>query len=301
MPSKRGQIGLFLILGFVVFVAFGFIYYVYGISKKDNVKVEAGKTAMAPFSAENSNNFLVFCLKDLASEAIDYLSMRGGYFTLPKKSYSGGIINTPFYFYEDAGLLPNIEVWENSISQYINTYGDKCFEELKNITEYGDVSYELENTSTKILGIGVFVNVRAPAKIFLGPTTSELSRFDLELNSRLYDFYAFSDYLIKKQIEDKYSICLSCIVNSGTEMNFSVDIENAGDGVHLFSIQYNDSLKGMHKFMFASKFREISCASLPIDAEENLLDRIVDYCAKAKIESYNYSLSVKETRALWVF
>ena len=47
-------------------------------------------------------------------------------------------------------------------------------------------------------------------------------------NNRLYDIYIFNDYLIKTQIEDKYSICLSCIINKGTESNFSVDIENVG-------------------------------------------------------------------------
>ena len=57
--------------------------------------------AIISFSLDNVNNFLKGCFKNLAYESIDYVSARGGYFNLPKKSYSEGTTKTAYYFYED--------------------------------------------------------------------------------------------------------------------------------------------------------------------------------------------------------
>ena len=189
---------------------------------------------------------------------------------------------------------------ENSISDYIKTYASNCFEELKNITEYLSIKYNLENVSTKILENNLVTSIYAPTKIQFASSTHELNRFNAELNNnRLYDIYTFSEYLVNKQLEDKYSICLSCIVNKAVEQDFYVDIENMGNNSFIFSVMYNntDSLK-LNKFIFANKYKQISCTKLPIDSNEIFLERFTEDCIRKEIESFNYSIKIQDVKNL---
>ena len=119
---SKSQVALFLILGFVLLTAFGFVYYVYQNIHSEKIKAEAEASTRVSFSSDNIKNYLEICFKNLAQEGVDHISARGGYFALPKKSYSVGIINTAYYFYEDNSLYPKIEVLEDSISGYIKKY-----------------------------------------------------------------------------------------------------------------------------------------------------------------------------------
>lgn len=277
-------------------VAFGFIYYVYGISNKDKIEAETEKSIKISFSFDSINNFLENCFKNLAFEAVDYVSLQGGYFTLPKKSYSEGIINTAFYFYEEYSLFPNLDVIENSISEYIKTYAHYCFEDLKNTTHFDNIDYKIENVSTKILNNNIIVSVYAPTKIKLDSSIHEFNNFNIELdNNSLYDVYTFNDFLIKEQLNDKYSLCLSCIINNGTEKNLFVDVTNVGNGTLIFDVKYNDTkINSLRRFVFANKYKQISCNNLPIDADEYLTNQLIKDCLEQQIQSYNYSLYVQD-------
>jgi len=76
--NKKAQIVFFLILGFVLLTAFGFIYYVYGISHTYKTKAEAEASTKVSFSSDNIKNYLEICFKNLAQEGVDHISTGGG-------------------------------------------------------------------------------------------------------------------------------------------------------------------------------------------------------------------------------
>ncbi len=294
--QKGAQIALFLILGFVILIGVGFLHFISSNISSENVRTEAIQSSVIVFSTENVRNFLELCFKNLATEGIDYASLQGGYYVLPQKSYSEGIINTAFYFYEDQSLFPKIEVFENSLSEYIKLYANYCFNNLKNFTEIMDIDYKIENVSTKILKDQIIIDIAIPVKIKVTDITFEVNNFQIIIGgNRLYDIYEFNKYLIDKQIEDKYSLCISCIINNATENNFFVDVTNVGNDTLVFNINYNDTkTNSLRKFVFANKYRKISCQNLPFDADEYLTNQLISNCLEQQMQSYNYSLYVQD-------
>ena len=81
--KNKAQITLFVILGFVILIVIGFIYYIYGTANTSKIKVEIEKSAKIPFELVSINNYLKICFQNLAYEGMDYISERGGYFSLP--------------------------------------------------------------------------------------------------------------------------------------------------------------------------------------------------------------------------
>lgn len=300
---KRSQITIFLIFGLTILIALGFLFYVYNSTKREDVKIQTEKTTKIAFSAPEVNSFLNNCFRNLAYEGIDFISARGGYFYLPKNHYSYGIIKTAYYFYEDYSLFPTFGLIENSISDYMKEYGNLCFEDIGNLTGYTMIEHSIENVTVTISKGRISIFVNSPTKISIGNNIQALDTFLVEIdNIRLYDVYNFNDYLIKEQAQDKYSICLSCIMNKGTENNFFTDVTNTGNNTLLFTIMYNDTKSNyLHKFIFANKYRELSCSKLPIDADENFLTEFTENCARQAIESYNYSLLVEDTEPLQAY
>ncbi|MBI2653670.1 hypothetical protein HYX02_02550 [Candidatus Woesearchaeota archaeon] len=300
--NNNGQITLFFILGFVILIGFGLVYYVSGNLSSD-LETEVSKTSKIAFSVDNVKNFLELCFKDLTNEGIDYISERGGYFTLSKYSYEYGEVRTAYYFYEDRNLPPTLEVLENSISMYVKSYVNYCFDDLSDSVEIPNVEYKIENVSTKLVKDNIILSLLIPTKIKSNNLTYEINNYQINLEgNRLHDIYNFNNYLIEEQIKDKYSLCLSCIISKGDEYNFFIDIDNVGNSTLIFKINYNDTkINEFKRFIFANKYKQFSCSNPPLDTDEYFLSSFIEDCTRQKIEEYNYSFNVEDMGNLYAY
>ncbi len=291
MRRNKGQITIFLILGFVMATAFGFIYYL-NIPKEPSTEIE--KSTNIVFSAEGLENFLNLCLYDIANDGVIFISQRGGYINLPHYSYNNSFIKTAYYFYEDRSLLPTIDVLENSISNYTKLEAHSCFDKLNNSKEITSFDYRIESITTKIIKGSILVDIKMPVNIKVGDVGYNIEKFGVRLDGdRLYDVYNFSEFVIEKQLEDRYSLCLSCIINKAVNDDLYVDIENIGNNNFIFKVMYNNTkLNYFYKFIFANKYKEISCGNIPLDTDEVFLERFIESCTLQEIEKYNYSFKV---------
>ena len=294
MRNRRSQLGVFLIMGLVILIGAGFVYYITSNISQSNIKAGAEKTAKIAFLPDSFKNFLDTCLQNIAKEGVSYTAQRGGYFNLPKYSYNDSFIKTAYYFYEDRSLMPKLEIIENSISEYMKEEVPLCFEELKNITEYANIGYEIKNINTQIINDSIIINAEILTNIKSNDIEFKIKKFQVRLDGdRLYDVYNFSKFIIDKQLEDKYALCLSCIINEGAANDLYTNIENVGNNTFLFTISYNyTKTSSFYKFSFANKYKEISCTNLPIGADTYFLERFTKDCLEQEIEKYNYTLKV---------
>lgn len=182
MRNNTGQVTLFLILGLVIVIGLGFAYSMGNSASSEKIKAEAEKSAGIPFSFDYYKNFLNSCLENIAKGGIDFIGQRDGYFNLASNYFNDPFIKTAYYFYEDFSLFPKIEVLQDSISEYMKSYASFCFEELKNLTEFAKIDYEIGNVNAIIAKNSVIVDAQIPTKIKLGDITSEINNFRISLD-----------------------------------------------------------------------------------------------------------------------
>lgn len=302
MKSKKGQISIFLILGIVILITTSIVFVFYNETISDQIKPEVEETTELVFQTENYKNFLNTCLKNIAEDSLIFIGQRGGYYNLPKPNYNDSFIKTAYYFYEDRSYMPTLEQMQNSISNYINSEISNCFNELNNFNEITNLNYNIEDINTLIIKDSVIVEAQIPTKITVNDATYEIEKYRTTINSRLKDIYNFTSFFIDNQLEDKYTICLSCIINKAIENDLFTDIENIGNNIYIFTVLYNDTVKdSFYKFIFANKYKEFSCNNLPIDADELFLENFLKNCLEKQIEEFNYSLRVENIENLNAF
>jgi len=295
MIDNRSQVGIFLILGFVLLVAAGFVYVIYGYEQTDI----AEESLTADFFPNAVKNYLESCLTNAAKEGVAFVSNRGGYFNLPKHYYNNSFNIIPYYFYEDSSYMPSIKIVESSISDYLKSKAPNCFEELVKNEKAINMHYNIAKINTKIVKDSVIIDLQISTEIKSGGKIYRINKYELSLEeNRIHDAYNFSRFVIEKQMEDKYSICLSCITIKAMENNLFAGIENIGNNTFIFSVVYYDSKNMSHEFIFANKYKKVSCESLPIGTNEIMLRRFIKDCINQKIKRFEYSINIADMGAV---
>lgn len=136
-----------------------------------------------------------------------------------------------------------------------------------------------------------------PLNIRKGESQARMDTFSKFVGGiRLGVIYNVSKEVINEQMKDFDSICLSCIINLAIENDLHVDLQRLDNPTILFTITDNNTIiDGFpYKFIFANKYREVSCKNIPTDwADEKRNEFLLD-CAKSQIEAYNYTLKINE-------
>jgi hypothetical protein len=287
--KNKGQIAIFVLLGFVLLIAASFFLFI----RSDNV-YEIERYQELPIDFIPVKNYIDSCIKNVGRDAIEYVSKRGGYFELPQYSYNDQFTQTAYYYYEYFELPPKLEVIQNSISEYIENELSYCLDGIKNLSQFSNVEYYIENINTLIVKNSVIIESIIPTEIKKDDSSYNIKDYRITIDNRLFDIYNYNEYIINKQLDDKYSICLSCIINRATTDDLFVDIENKGNGTHIFTILANDSSIGkLTKFIFANKYKEVSCQNIPFDWPEERINDFLSECLESQIGEYNYKLEIQ--------
>jgi len=292
MKHKYAQISIFALMGLVILIAFSIFFYI----RSERISPEIEKAAEFPFEFAPVKNYVESCIENVGKDGIEFIGKRGGYFELPNYNYQDQFIKTAYYFYEDRSYFPKLEILQNSISGYINSELLFCLDGLKNITQTKNIDYKIEKIDTLIIEDSVIINAQIPTIYRLDDVTYENKQYRVSIDrNKLYDIYNFTEYIVSKQLEDKYSLCLSCIINRASSDNLFVDIENIENNTYIFTVMYNDTATGeFYEFIFTNKYLGISCENLPTDWPEDKLNDFVLNCLNARIEEYGYDLKIRE-------
>ncbi len=255
--SKRSQIAIFVILGILIISAIALFF----IFRQDsNVLQTSGK------SEENPTGFFESCIGNKVREAVDELSLRGGYMdsklSINFKFENENYHNITYLCYNQNSYLPCInqkpaftEDLNKEIKNYISNDVENCFNKLKSSLE--DKGYE---TNVNYNDFSVEI---APKKIIVqtysdiaytkaGQTTNEKD-IKVEIASRLYEISLIALEIVNQEAR----FCYSEI--SGISIlypEFSIDKTKTDSLSNIYTIIHKDSKE---KFRFAVR----SCAIPP--------------------------------------
>ncbi len=216
--GKKAQITIFLIVGILLVVTAGLIYYF--SSRGGDVLDEAQVISeQVPVQAQPVQRFVEKCIYDTAREAIERMGRHGGYIdpqddvlskrtfvydeTLPYESDGISIAGemdgfVPYYWYLQSrtDCVECISTNEQSVKpdfveEQINTYINRELEEcLGGFTSFEGQGFDVVpggqiNANTVLTEKDVAISVTYPLTVIVGESATEMTRFGTRLPVRL--------------------------------------------------------------------------------------------------------------------
>lgn len=271
--KKRGQITIFIIVGIVIMIIFGLIYYIRNYVIKEKIAFSTKKTTKLTLDITPIRRHTETCLEKVSEEGVWLVGVHGGYIDPdgnPFYGEGGNVISSsttyqgdkvPYYLDGNSYTYPPLNQIEEKLSKYIIVEFEKCL----NLTVFENMGFEITqpNVNYKTTGYydsdlvdskvsinkeDVIVQIRYPLIIRKKGTVTELSDFRVSLPVRLKTIYNSVTDLISMINSQPYDITPDCGMydtNSLTNIYFKNDE----------IIQFMDFETYEHKYLKTYRFQ----------------------------------------------
>ncbi|MDP2924862.1 MAG: hypothetical protein Q8N99_00660 [Nanoarchaeota archaeon] len=263
--TKLAQISVFIILGIVLVCAVGIAYYI-------SLKGDSSKEFFTGTKNTDIKNSILECTDSATKDALEKVSLQGGYYAKPENAFNIGITFIPYYYYEGKYLMPEKTKVENELSSYVNDKIGNCIDNNK---QGYDVSYNKANTKTTINKGEVMFLIDMPITIKDEKETIkiELKQAPVLQKSKLYEIMEVARYITDSHKQYPDMLCITCVADLAEERNLYVNSFDMEDNKVLFIISENETTRDFFSFEFMNKYGDIGGyqedASLPEMPEES--------------------------------
>ena len=139
----KGQIGLFIIFGLIILIAFGFIS---SLGNQIEIKEKIAESKIPLYLSTPIKNYVELCLKKTGENALYFIGLQGGFFKEPDyKIISKGFFADSFhtvYLYNAKNVMPNKQTIEMEMSAYVDSNLKYC---INNFENFNDAGYKIES------------------------------------------------------------------------------------------------------------------------------------------------------------
>jgi len=221
---KRGQITLFIALGFVILIAFGFVFYVGGAIVDSRTSTSVSKVGRAAFMTVPIKEYIGGCLRTLSEDILfDKVGIQGGYIDIGNADewvnfdYSGLVYSVPYSLDGNIKNTLSLEDIQEDIEEYIDTEFVNCL----NFNSFEGDGYEITNegsisTDVVINKNDISIQVKTPLIVKKEDSETEIKDFVVNLPIRLNHVYSIADDLIEdvklngQDPENVYDLSSNC-------------------------------------------------------------------------------------------
>ncbi|MBS3172019.1 hypothetical protein J4438_00345 [Candidatus Woesearchaeota archaeon] len=221
--KKRGQVTIFIVLGIVILVVFGFLFFVRGNVNEASFEEEMSSLTV-PKEIESVKLYFDNCVEDLVDEGLTTIGEQGGYINLPKdimfRSYTNPFSNSleiydglkvAYWYYESANgiemnQVPSLENIEVELENYINDNFKECY---YNIYSFEQEGYEfslpsLVNSDVKINTNNIQVSVNALVSVNHKDVNANIEKHMILVDSKFGDMYDSAVSIMNKENEEMF-------------------------------------------------------------------------------------------------
>lgn len=210
---KKGQITIYLIIGFfILFVIGGVLFLRQNIVEKIQEE-KITEVSSVPKQLENVKDDIKSCVDNFLRDSVYYLAVKGGTFSdnIETFDFSGNEIT--YLIKNKKSLLPSNSDLQNSLSSFIN-------ENLEIVCGGQEgVEYQKVDSKVEIENDSMFIIVNWPIKLTKGSITGKIDQFSFTYNNRLGEVRDVAEELIDNQIIFYPSLCLSCMAGIANSEN----------------------------------------------------------------------------------
>lgn len=233
--NKKSQIGVAVIVGFVLLILAVVIYYINNFAKEDKTEIEK-KSIEAPFGFEKVKNYVESCIRSVGVESLVKIGEHGGYIDMTDTTLSG----KSFDFYTDepsnsdgmfigkSGLpiaywwhlksdnecldcvvsssAASLEDISTQIEKYVNSNLGECIQDFSSLRQE---NYVFENfgelsSSVDIAENDVVVHVFYPFTAIKDKTEGNFKDFIVNIELNLKEIVELSSFISQHESNDQF-------------------------------------------------------------------------------------------------
>ncbi|MBS3159890.1 hypothetical protein J4436_03815 [Candidatus Woesearchaeota archaeon] len=213
---KRGQVTIFVILGLVILIILGIVYYV-----KFYI-LESKYVNIVPQDIQAVDEYVKNCLEQTVKEGLVYLGDHGGYF----------IEEIPYYYKNNVSLIEE-NFLNRELNNYINYRLNYCIKDFYYLSEYNIQENGFEVNSEINQNVNVLLDYKLD--ITKADKTYNLRYFNVVLNSNISKMFDIADFIVEDYALNGNRNCITCIYDKIEETNFDLYINYVDDGI-LYSL-----------------------------------------------------------------
>ena len=196
--QKNGQVTLFVIVGLVILIISGIIFYI-----KFYVP-DTAKEYSSDLEAVKSN--IEGCVENIVRQGLSYLELHGGYALINDGFSTNGL---PYYYKDNLSNIPEKNIFEEEMNKYVTANVQDCFNEV--VVEDLIVESKLD-----IDKFNVFLDYKANFEV--KGISYSLDKINIVVDTRLSQLYEAARFIIDDYVANNGWSCLSCI-NSFLRLN----------------------------------------------------------------------------------
>ncbi|MBU0615396.1 MAG: hypothetical protein KJ601_04850 [Nanoarchaeota archaeon] len=188
--KSKGQLTIFIIFGFVILIAIGFLFYIRGATLVERAQVEE-----VPLEVQPVKNFVEACLEEVAVPGIYLLGEQGGYIYGYDQLLMTDNLQVAYHLEYDKDVSPTTEFMENEISRFVKRSLPLCIDNFTGFEYLGFEHGEIE-VDTIIAEKDVVVKVYYPIKVIQQDSNTTISVFYANYPIRLSHILDIKDGII---------------------------------------------------------------------------------------------------------
>jgi len=262
----KSQISFAIILGIVLIVLTGLVYYAFSKPLKEKIVVKGTGDTISQVK-----DYMESCLKSTLEDGILELGWTAGMYNLDRLPYFEDGMIYPYFYKSGKAMLPDLNVFEEELGLYVDDNIDICLNDFTDLKNQGiEISAGTPKTSTKITPAGATVVLDYPITASKQSNKFELKEFTASREARLMPILQSTNKIVQEITENPYFIPVQVMLDESQEkdLNMSVDVYEEDEVIIIYIKDYNTIIKGEpYTFVFAAIFNMSNIAPIISDME----------------------------------
>lgn len=200
MINKKGQISIYIIMGIVILIVVGLLFFFRG-SRQEPVLERQITLDSVKASVENYVDSCLFTEGEFALIALGY---QGGYLFPPEfgtTDFEGFAV--PYDYYLGYNMLPGLgEIEVLHMNDFLESTLEECIADLNTFKEFAVIDTGDIKVNTTINYDDVVISLDYPVRITVADSSTELKQFTHRYDVRLGKVLAVADSVIEQIVED---------------------------------------------------------------------------------------------------
>src|SRR3989344_1589868 len=228
---RQGQITVFLLFGVVLVLIATLL-----LTSRKPTPLEESTVIRAPIARlpQEIQPFVEFCLTQVTSQGIEYISGQGGFYPpLSLGSLQVGPRVIPYYMDRGRDRTPSIGLVQASLRAYIHERVDGCVRDFEDFTKrgYSFSRPQAPNASVIILQDKVLVDLYYLFEASSPVQTQIFDRFVTQVDSDLWHRHALAVDVLQAQYLKSNEVLLSTIAQVSRQHDLKVHLEYHNESV----------------------------------------------------------------------
>ena len=243
--DKRGQIFLYIIVGFVILLIAGLGFYFH----KNGFQLPFGQLRKIFLEVDNN---IKSCLDKTVVDGIYFTGSQGGYYKSNVKKYNYLGYNVPYYFYKGRYAVPDNAFVSSEISDYINDNLYDCIN-FDSLESKGFIFNKSGVTSSvKMNEKDMLINIDSGIKVSLGSSSTGFDNYEKYVDFNYFNVLNTSRTVL---VYGNNSIPMGFLSGLSYDKNFKFDVITLTNDTVLYIFYFDNKLREEpFRFTFAARY-----------------------------------------------